>query len=198
MQVVLASNNLGKLAEFNELLAGLGIEMISQAEFNVPEAEETGSTYLENAMIKAKQAAQYTNLPVLADDSGLSVAALSGAPGVYSARYAGVKATDQANIEKLLNSLANEKNRAASFHCCLVLLNWPEVAEPITVEGVWPGEILKAPQGENGFGYDPVFYVLEKQCSSAQLSEAEKNAISHRARAMQLLMQAISQQKRAN
>jgi len=192
-KIVLASGNKGKVREFNQLLAELDIEVVPQTEFGVPEAEETGLTFVENAIIKARNAAAHTGLPAIADDSGIEVDALNGAPGIYSARYSGPGANDKANCEKLLQELegVTESERSARFQCLLVLMEHERDPTPIICQGTWDGRITTTPQGENGFGYDPVFYVPEHDCTAAQLSGDEKNRLSHRGQALQQLLAAI-------
>lgn len=192
-KVVLASGNKGKVREINQILAGLDFEVVPQTEFDVPEIEETGLTFVENAILKARNAAQHTGLPAIADDSGLEVDALRGAPGIYSARYAGVGAGDQANLKKLLEELTAVPGaaRTARFQCLMVFMEHGMDPTPIICQGSWEGRITEAPAGENGFGYDPVFYVPSHDCTAAQLSAEEKNRLSHRGQALQLLMQAL-------
>ena len=193
-RIVLASNNPGKVREFNQLFSGHEIEIVTQSEFGVEEVEETGLTFVENAILKARNAAQHTGLAAIADDSGIEVDALNGAPGIYSARYAGIDATDQQNLEKLLNELVDtlEEKRSARFQCLIVYMRHAEDPTPLICQGTWEGRILNQPQGENGFGYDPVFYVSEHNCSSAELPPEVKNRISHRGQALQLLMDTLS------
>jgi XTP/dITP diphosphohydrolase len=192
-KIVLASGNKGKVREFNQLLAGLGLEVVPQTEFEVPEIEETGLTFVENAILKARNAAAHTGLPAIADDSGLEVDALKGAPGIYSARYAGVDASDEQNLTKLLNSLEGvpEAQRTARFQCLLVFMEHELDPTPLICQGSWAGRISAAPQGENGFGYDPVFWVPDHNCTAAQLSAEEKNALSHRGQALRQLLAAL-------
>jgi len=192
-RIVLASGNKGKVREINQILAGLDLEVVPQTEFDVPEIEETGLTFVENSILKARNAAQHTGLPAIADDSGLEVDALKGAPGIYSARYAGVGSTDEQNLTKLLNTLEGvpEAERTARFQCLLVYMEHELDPTPIICQGTWEGIITLAPQGENGFGYDPVFYVPSHNCTSAELSAEEKNRLSHRGQALQLLLQAL-------
>ncbi len=189
-KVVLASNNPGKLREIQAVLDPLAIQLINQSEFNVTEVAETGTTFVENAIIKARHAAEVSGLAALADDSGIEVDALQGAPGVYSARYAGEDANAQANNEKLLTELTHvpESQRSARFQCVLVYMRHAQDPMPLICQGTWEGFILFAPQGENGFGYDPLFYVPTHACASAELDPAEKNRISHRAKALQKLI----------
>jgi XTP/dITP diphosphohydrolase len=192
-KVVLASGNKGKVREINQILAGLDFEVVPQTEFDVPEIEETGLTFVENAILKARNAAQHTGLPAIADDSGLEVDALRGAPGIYSARYAGVGAGDEANLKKLLEELqaVPGADRSARFQCLMVFMEHGMDPTPIICQGSWEGRITEVSAGENGFGYDPVFYVPSHECTAAQLSAEEKNRLSHRGQALQLLMQAL-------
>ncbi|MGW8310740.1 MAG: RdgB/HAM1 family non-canonical purine NTP pyrophosphatase, partial [Thiogranum sp.] len=166
-RIVLASNNAGKVREFNQLLAGNGWEVVPQSEFAVEEIEETGLTFVENAILKARNAAAHTGLAAIADDSGLEVDALQGAPGIYSARYAGAGASDRQNLEKLLADIQDvpDSQRTARFQCLMVYLRHASDPTPRIFQNTWEGRILHAPQGENGFGYDPVFFVPEQQCS---------------------------------
>lgn len=196
-RVVLASNNKGKLREFGELLAGLHLEVIPQAQLNVPDADETGLTFVENAIIKARHAAQLTGLPALADDSGIEVDALNGAPGIYSARFSGKGATDAANNDKLLDLLANtsDNQRTARYQCVIVFMRHALDPTPIICQGTWEGKILRAPQGSGGFGYDPIFYVPTHRCSGAELDPVEKNRISHRGKALRALLAALREQQ---
>jgi XTP/dITP diphosphohydrolase len=192
-RIVLASNNAGKVREFNQLLAGSELEVIPQSEFQVEEIEETGLTFVENALLKARNAARHTGLPAIADDSGLEVDALDGAPGIYSARYAGAGASDQQNLEKLLEALKDvgDENRNARFQCLMVYMRHPGDPTPRIFQGTWEGSILRAPQGNNGFGYDPVFYVAEQKCSSAELTPELKNSLSHRGQALHQLVSVL-------
>lgn len=191
--VVLASNNAGKLREFNALLAGLDFEVAPQSRFNIPEAEETGLTFVENAILKARHAANLSRCPALADDSGLEVDALNGAPGIYSARYARPGASDAENLEKLLGMLNGvpEEKRAARFQCVLVYMRHALDPTPLICQGTWEGRILDAPRGTSGFGYDPVFFVPTHGCTSAELPPEIKNALSHRGQALQSLLTAL-------
>jgi XTP/dITP diphosphohydrolase len=193
VKLVIASSNRGKLAEIGALFRGSGIECIPQAELGIDDAEETASTFVENALLKARHAARATGLPALADDSGLCVDALGGAPGLYSARYAGAHGDASANIIKLLDALQEvpEAARTAHFHAVIVLLRSADDPQPIIAEGRWPGRILQAPRGNGGFGYDPVFLDPEKACSAAELDPAIKNRISHRGRALAVLKQRL-------
>lgn len=190
---VLASGNLGKVREINEILSGLDIEVVPQSEFNVPEVEETGLTFVENAILKARNAAEHTGLPAIADDSGIEVDALKGAPGIYSARFAGVGASDQQNLQKLLDAIKDvpEQQRTARFQCLIVCMQHASDPTPIICQGTWEGRILMKPSGENGFGYDPVFLVPEHGCSSAELTAEQKNILSHRGKALQQLLSAL-------
>ena len=192
-RLVIASNNQGKIAELTELLAPLGMQPVAQGELGVSEAEEPAVTFVENALLKARHAARSTGLPALADDSGLAVDALGGQPGVRSARYAGDQASDRDNIDALLAAMAEvpEGQRGAQFHCVLVYLRHADDPTPIICHGRWPGAILTAPAGDAGFGYDPVFWVPEHDCSAAELSRADKSRISHRGRALRLLTQQL-------
>lgn len=192
-QIVLATGNLGKVREINELLAGHDLEVIPQSAFKVPEAEETGLTFVENALIKARNAAAHTHLPAIADDSGLEVDALQGAPGIYSSRYAGAGASDRDNLEKLLAELGDlpDAQRTARFQCVMVHLRHARDPSPLICQGTWEGRVLFAPRGDNGFGYDPVFYVPSQDCSSAELPPELKNRLSHRGQALRKLIAAF-------
>ncbi|MEN8803450.1 MAG: RdgB/HAM1 family non-canonical purine NTP pyrophosphatase [Thiogranum sp.] len=193
-RVVLASNNVGKVREFNQLLQGSEIEVIPQSEFSVAEIEETGLTFVENALLKARNAAEYTGLPAVADDSGLEVDALQGAPGIYSARYAGAGASDMENLQKLLDALKDgpDGKRSARFQCLMVYMRDPKDPTPRIFQGTWEGRILFEARGDNGFGYDPVFYVPDQRCSSAQLPAEAKNHLSHRGQALRLLVNSLT------
>lgn len=192
-KIVLATNNPGKAREFAALLADLAVEVVPQSAFNVPEAEETGLSFVENAILKARNAAVHTGLPALADDSGLVVDALGGAPGVYSARYAGPGADDRANLDQLLAELHEvpAEQRAARFQCVLALLRYPADPAPMICQGSWEGVIAFEPRGASGFGYDPVFFVPTEQRTAAELDLATKNRLSHRGRALTLLRQQL-------
>lgn len=192
-KIVLASNNPGKVREINQILAGLHLSVVPQSDFEVTEAEETGLTFVENALLKARNAARFTGLPAIADDSGLEVDALHGAPGIYSARYAGKGAGDKANLLKLLDDIKNvpDEKRTARFQCLLVYLHHELDPTPIICQGTWEGRILRAPVGDNGFGYDPVFFVPTHGCSSAQLPPETKNQLSHRGQALRRLAGAL-------
>lgn len=189
--IVVATGNAGKLKEIQHIVAPFGFEVVTQKSLNVTEAEETGLTFVENALIKARNAAQQTGKPALADDSGLEVDALKGQPGIYSARYAGENATDADNNAKLLEALKDipEAQRTARFQCVMVYLKHPNDPTPLICQGTWEGRILFEPKGDNGFGYDPLFLVPEKNCASAELTSDIKNAISHRGKALQQLLE---------
>ncbi|MCK7544549.1 RdgB/HAM1 family non-canonical purine NTP pyrophosphatase [Marinobacter bryozoorum] len=192
-QLVLASNNQGKLRELGELLMPLGLQPRAQGELGVSEAEEPAVTFVENALIKARHAARQTGLPALADDSGLAVDALGGQPGVRSARYAGDGASDDDNVQALLAALKTvpEAERTAQFHCVLVYLRHADDPTPIVCHGRWPGRILEASRGQGGFGYDPVFFAPEFGCSAAELTREQKGRVSHRGRALRLLVEQL-------
>lgn len=189
--VVLASGNAGKLREFQRLFEPLGITLAAQSEFDVPDVEETGLTFVENAILKARAASAHSGLPAIGDDSGLEVAYLNGAPGIRSARYSG--AGDAANNAKLLEALAGvaEAERAARFVCALVYLRHALDPTPLICQGFWRGSILTAPRGSQGFGYDPLFFVAEHGCSAAELPGEVKNRVSHRAKACAQLLEAL-------
>jgi XTP/dITP diphosphohydrolase len=191
--IILASSNPGKVREINQLLADPGLQVRPQSEFGVIDAEETGLTFVENAILKARNAARHTGLPAIADDSGLEVDALAGAPGIYSARFAGEGASDQANLEKLLVELeaVPEAQRTARFQCLMVFMRHADDPTPLICQGTWEGRILFAARGDNGFGYDPVFHVPTHNCSSAELPAATKNALSHRGQALRQLVAAL-------
>lgn len=190
--IVLASGNAGKIREIQAILQN--DQILPQSQFNVVEPDETGATFIENAIIKARNAAAHCKLPAIADDSGLAVDALGGAPGVISARYAGVGASDQANLDKLLADMRDvpDPERSARFICVMVYLRHALDPTPIIAQGVWEGRILRQAVGENGFGYDPVFWVEQYQCSSAQLAPELKNALSHRGQALRALSQQLA------
>ncbi|HJW03960.1 MAG TPA: RdgB/HAM1 family non-canonical purine NTP pyrophosphatase [Azospira sp.] len=193
-KIVLASNNAKKLKELAALLTPLGIQLIPQGELGVPEAEEPHFTFLENALAKARHAAQLTGLPALADDSGLCVKALGGAPGVQSARYAGEPKSDARNNEKLLAALQGVTDRRAHFVSLLVLVRHGEDPQPLVAEGEWHGEIIDDHRGEGGFGYDPLFYVPAEKATAAELSAEVKNRLSHRGQAMARLIERLRQE----
>jgi XTP/dITP diphosphohydrolase len=186
--LVLASGNPGKLREFAALLATVDFEVLPQAQFNVPEAEEPHFTFVENAIAKARHAAKLTGLAALADDSGICVDALGGAPGVFSARFAGEPKSDQRNNDKLIADLAGQSNRRAHYYCILVFVRHADDPQPIIAEGEWHGEIIDTPRGANGFGYDPYFWLPEFGCTAAELAADKKNAVSHRGKALTTLI----------
>ena len=192
-KIVLASNNKGKVREFGEMLSPLNMEIVPQANFNIEDADETGLTFVENAIIKARHASAIAKLPAIADDSGLEVDALNGAPGIYSARYSGEGATDEKNLLKLLEALKDvaAEKRSARFQCVLVYMRHAADPTPLIFQGTWEGMISTEPHGENGFGYDPVFYVPTHDCSSAELSAEVKNSLSHRGQALKKLLAAF-------
>lgn len=192
-KIVMATSNPGKIREIARLLDELGVEVVAQSEFGVDDADETGDTFAENSLIKAQHAATATGLPAIADDSGLTVDALGGAPGVYSARFSGPDADDRKNNEKLLLELEGVAGRGAAFRCVATYVEPAGDAEPLVAEGVWRGEILDAPRGDGGFGYDPLFLVPECRASSAELSAEEKNARSHRGQALKKLVEMLKQ-----
>jgi len=196
-KVVLATGNPGKVREMSALLAEFGLEVLPQSDFNIVEADETGTTFIENAIIKAKHAATLTGLPAIADDSGLAVDALQGVPGIYSARYAGVDASDRDNLLKLLEALKGvpTAQRTARFHCVLVYMTHAEDPTPLVCHGSWDGIITEQPSGEDGFGYDPIFFVESEGCTSAQLTKQRKSELSHRGQALTKLLAAMHQQQ---
>ena len=196
-KIVLASGNAGKLREFNQVLAGLDFQVLPQSLFAVGEVEETGLTFVENAILKARHVSQVSGLPALADDSGLEVDFLQGAPGIYSARFSGADATDARNNAKLLELLADvpEAKRTARFQCLLVYLRHPQDPTPLICQGTWEGRILLAPQGDNGFGYDPLFWVPQCGLSSAQLAPEQKNRLSHRGQAVAEFVRQLRQRR---
>ena len=193
MKVVLASNNPGKLRELDAVLRPMGWELVAQGDLGVPEAEETGTTFEANALLKARHAAACTGLAALADDSGIEVDALDGRPGVYSARYAGPQCDDEANNRLLLQELEGvpEEQRSARYQCVIALVRTAEDPDPLIARGAWEGRILEAPQGHNGFGYDPLFYVPTHGCASAELEPDVKNALSHRGAALRALVERL-------
>lgn len=193
-KVVLASGNAGKLREMNAILSSAGFEVLSQNDFDVPEAVEDGLTFVENAIKKARNACQYTGLPAIADDSGIEVDALNKAPGIYSARFSGDGATDVSNNQKLLASLdgIEPEQRTARYQCVMVFMKSADDPTPVIAQGSLEGTILTAPRGDGGFGYDPLFWLADRQCSAAELSLEEKNRISHRAKALQSLLEQLS------
>ena len=189
MQLVLASGNPGKVDELRELLHGSALELRAQSHFGVADIEETATTFVENALLKARHAARATGLPAMADDSGLCVDALGGAPGLFSARYGGVQGDAARNIARLLDAMRDvpEPDRNARFYCVIVVLRSADDPQPLIAEGQWPGRILEAPRGAGGFGYDPVFFDPAHGCSAAELDPSLKNRISHRGRALAAL-----------
>ncbi|MBG58436.1 MAG: non-canonical purine NTP pyrophosphatase, RdgB/HAM1 family [Porticoccus sp.] len=193
MKIVLATGNKGKLTEFQHLLELLPFDILPQSDFEIPEAVEDGLSFVENALIKARHASRLTDLPAIADDSGLEVDALNGAPGIYSSRFSGENATDQQNNLRLLSLLQEvpREQRTARFHCLLVYLRHAKDPTPLICQGTWEGLIGFTPEGDNGFGYDPLFYIPELDCTSAQLGKEKKNRISHRAKAMALLQERL-------
>jgi XTP/dITP diphosphohydrolase len=189
--IVLASNNAGKLREFGQLLAPLGFTLHPQGEFNVPEAEEPHATFVENALEKARHAARLTGLPALADDSGVCVNALGGAPGVSSARYAGEPKSDARNNQKLIDELARHADHSAYYYCVLVYVRHALDPQPVIAEGRWDGEIIATPRGEGGFGYDPYFLLPQTGMTAAEMPAAEKNRLSHRGQALRMLVEKL-------
>ncbi len=191
-KIVLASANPGKLREFAQILAAF--QLVPQSQFNVPDVEETGLTFVENALIKARNAAQQTGLPAISDDSGIEVDALEGAPGIYSARFAGAQATDDANNALLLEKLKGvpDAQRTARYHCVIVYMRHAHDPMPLICHGTWEGRILHEPRGQNGFGYDPFFYVPTHDCASAELTPEVKNQLSHRGQALRALQVAFT------
>ncbi len=193
-KIILASGNAGKVREIGQLLEGLSIDVLPQSDFNVPEIEETGCTFVENAILKARNAAHHTGLPVIADDSGIAVDVLQGRPGIVSARFAGVGASDEDNLNKLIEMIKPfpEEQRTARFICSMVYLRHEYDPVPIIAQGVWDGQLVIDPKGENGFGYDPIFYVSSHQCTSAELPPEIKNKLSHRGQALRKLLEQLS------
>lgn len=193
-RIILASNNHGKVTEINKLLVEQQIEVIPQQALDISEVKETGLTFVENAILKARHAAGQSGLPAIADDSGIEVDALMGAPGIYSARYAGAGCDDQENNIKLLQALGElpQEKRTARYQCVLVYMRHAKDPTPIICQGTWEGVILSSPRGDNGFGYDPLFYLPERGCSAAELGVEEKNHLSHRGQALQKLLTALA------
>ena len=191
-KLVIASNNPGKLREISQILAPLGIEVLPQSAFGVAEADEPHATFIENALAKARHASAITGLPALADDSGMCVDALDGAPGVHSARYAGEPRSDERNNAKLLEALGERQDRQAHYYCVIVVMRDAQDPQPLIAEGLWRGEILRAPRGSGGFGYDPLFLDPEFRQTGAELAPARKNLISHRGKALGLLVDALT------
>jgi XTP/dITP diphosphohydrolase len=185
-KIVLASSNAGKVREINEMLAGHAVRIVSQSEFNVPDVAETGLTFIENALLKARNAARHTGLPAIADDSGIELDELDGRPGIYSARYAGYGASDADNLRKLIDDVKKlpEDKRQCRFVCLMVYLRHAGDPIPLIAEGVWEGIAITTPSGTNGFGYDPIFYVPTHRCTSAELTPETKNKLSHRGQAL--------------
>ncbi len=195
-KIVLASSNPGKLREFAQLLAQSKLEVIPQSQFEVPEVAETGLSFVENALLKARQATQYSGLPALADDSGIAVDALQGAPGIYSARFAGPGKTDEDNNALLIEQLTALRTESgvawtARYHCVIVLMRFAQDPMPLICQGTWEGQFIREPRGQGGFGYDPWFWLPTLGCTAAELSAAEKNKISHRAQALRALLSVL-------
>lgn len=194
-KIVIATGNAGKLREFQQLLSSSGFDVVPQSEFKIGNAEETGLTFVENAIIKARYACALTGLPAIADDSGIEVDALNGRPGIYSARYAGNAANDTMNNTKLLHELKNipAEKRTGRYHAVLAFMRHAEDPSPVLCHGTWEGIILNEPRGEGGFGYDPLFFVPTHKCTAAELDKIEKNSISHRGKAMRQLLERLLQ-----
>ena len=190
-RLILASNNAGKLREFSEILGPIGFTLHPQGEFNVPEADEPHATFVENALEKARHASRLTGLPALADDSGVCVNAFGGAPGVWSARFAGEPKSDARNNEKMIADLAAHEDKSAYYYCVLVYVRHPNDPQPVIADGRWNGEMIPTPRGSNGFGYDPYFYIPSLGKCAAELSPAEKNALSHRGQALRALVEKL-------
>jgi XTP/dITP diphosphohydrolase len=193
-KIVIASNNPGKLREIQALLAPLGLEVLPQSAFNVTEAEEPHHTFVENALAKARHASGIARLPALADDSGICVEALEGAPGVYSAHYAGFPKSDGRNNRKLIEDLRGKSDRRAHYYCVMVLIRHADDPEPLIAEGRWHGEVIDEPRGAGGFGYDPYFLLPDSGRTAAELSAEEKNRVSHRGQALRRLLSALQEQ----
>ncbi len=194
-KIIIASGNKGKLREFNQILQKFAFEVIPQNQYQVPDVEETGLSFVENALIKARNAVQHTDLPAMSDDSGIEVDALNGSPGIYSARFAGENATDDDNNKLLIEKLANitEEERTARYHCVIVYMHHANDPMPLIFQGSWEGKILLKPRGENGFGYDPFFYVPTHNCTAAELLPKVKNQLSHRGQALRALQIRLQQ-----
>lgn len=190
-KLVIASNNPGKLREIERILQPLGMEILPQSAFNIPEAEEPYCTFIENCLTKARHASEHSGLPALADDSGICVDALNGAPGVYSARFAGEPKSDDRNNEKLIELLKHETNRKAHYYCVIILVRYPHDPQPIIAEGAWHGEIIDTPRGSGGFGYDPYFLIPSLGKTGAELPLDVKNGMSHRGQALVALVEKL-------
>ncbi len=190
-RLILASNNAGKLKEFNEILGPIGFTLHAQGEFDVPEADEPHATFVENALEKARHAARLTGLPALADDSGVCVNAFGGAPGVYSARFAGEPKSDARNNEKVIADLAAHADKSAYYYCVLVYVRHADDPQPVIADGRWDGEITSHARGSNGFGYDPHFFIPALGKCAAELTAQEKNALSHRGQALRALVEKL-------
>ncbi|WP_432380067.1 RdgB/HAM1 family non-canonical purine NTP pyrophosphatase [Duganella sp. P38] len=190
-RLILASNNKGKLKEFNELLSTVGFSVHAQGEYDVPEADEPFHTFVENALQKARHAARITGLPALADDSGVCVNALGGAPGVYSARFAGEPKSDARNNEKMIAELARHADKSAYYYCVLVFVRHADDPQPIIADGRWNGVMVDTPRGEGGFGYDPYFFIPALGKCAAELAPEQKNALSHRGQALRALVEKL-------
>lgn len=190
-RIVLATGNAGKLKEMKDIFSGVNVDIAAQSEFDVPEAIEDGLSFVENAIIKARNAAAFTGLAALSDDSGIEVDALNGEPGIHSARYAG---DDESNIQRLLRELDGvpDEKRTARFQCVMVYIRHANDPVPVITQGVWEGRILQAEQGKGGFGYDPVFFVPERDCSAAELSSEDKNSLSHRGKALRQMLEILA------
>jgi XTP/dITP diphosphohydrolase len=197
MRVVLATNNSGKLRELRELLAPLGFELEPLSQFTHVDADETGLSFIENAILKARHASQAANLPAIADDSGIEVDVLRGAPGIYSARYAGVGASDQANLQKLLHAVSDVpvEQRTARYQCALAFMRWASDPSPLICQASWEGRVISAPRGAGGFGYDPIFELPELGKTAAEISPDTKNRISHRGKALRELVSRLREQQ---
>jgi XTP/dITP diphosphohydrolase len=195
MRVVLASSNAGKVRELQQLLAALDIDVLPQSDFNVPHVEETGLSFVENAILKARHAATHAQLPAIADDSGIEVDALHGAPGIYSARFAGEGASDEDNLNKLISQMraVPAANRTARYRCALVFMRWATDPAPIVCQASWEGRLLDTPRGSGGFGYDPIFELPDRGLTAAELPPAEKNSLSHRGKALRMLIAQLRQ-----
>lgn len=193
--IVLATGNKHKVNEIDAILNTIGLKVVPQSNFNVAEAEETGTTFVENAIIKAKNASAQTGLPAIADDSGIEVDALNGEPGVYSSRYSGENATDKTNLDKLINNIQNidPKQRTARYWCVMVFMRHAKDPTPIICQASWEGSLITTPTGTNGFGYDPIFWINDKQATAAEISLEEKNSMSHRSKALKMLLEKLKE-----